>query len=372
MATSYYLGLPGSGKTYLAMHTLYTNFVDTETTKLDKYLIKIGLKKPKEIKYEIAYTNINEFNFSVSDKIKPLDWQQFYFKLQNLHNLYLQKKTDSELIEFAKKENIFKALIVVDEIHNIFNKKDDEVIIFWLTYHRHFSQDIILITQDLSLVNKEYKTCAEFFYRAIPSRFRLSKNTFKYRQYSSYSLYAKDIVPGGDVKVKANPKIFSLYHSGAKAQQKSIFHKYFLLLFLIVAYFIYSLQNFFSVYSNNDATTTKPNDTMIVENNSVPVVLPGVEEKEEKKDNLKLFKFNCFKTMCYYKMPNNELFEVPESIFKFYLKDIEKENKYFELKNNKLLIYVLVDSNRFNFIPQGEKEDEKINNQGIINMPGVQ
>lgn len=58
-------------------------------------------------------------------------------------------------------------LIVVDEAHNFFNKKNDEILTWWLTYHGHLYQDIILITQDLSLIDTGYKAVAEFLLRLL-------------------------------------------------------------------------------------------------------------------------------------------------------------------------------------------------------------
>ena len=85
----------------------------------------------------------------------------------------------------AKKLNLYKALFVIDEAHNFFQTKDD-VLVWWLTYHRHLYQDIFLITQNLALIDRKYKPLAEYFYKAVPSSLRLNKKVFKYKSRYCY------------------------------------------------------------------------------------------------------------------------------------------------------------------------------------------
>lgn len=86
MSIRYIVGNPGSGKTYLAVNDLYENFI-----------IK------QEQKYDYAYTNINEFDFSkFPENVINLDIDLFIDKLTDLYNLYLDKATDTELCDKAK------------------------------------------------------------------------------------------------------------------------------------------------------------------------------------------------------------------------------------------------------------------------------
>lgn len=81
MAIKYYTGVPRSGKTYKAMTVLYYTFVENKTSFFDKLLIKYNLKKEKEIEFDNAYTNINQFNFEISENILHLDFNELYNKL---------------------------------------------------------------------------------------------------------------------------------------------------------------------------------------------------------------------------------------------------------------------------------------------------
>ena len=244
MSLTYIVGNPGSGKTYFAVNRLYECFIsDTKTNKKN---------------YRFAYTNINEFDFSKSDKIKKLDIDEFKSNLSVLYSYYKAKVTDSELIKYAKELNLCNVLIVIDECHStIFSQKSDKVLIWWLTYHRHLYQDIYLITQNLSLVDSAYKKIAEFFYKAVDGSKRLFSSRLKYVLFNSPTMYQKrDIVVGGGVSLKFNPEIYKLYHSGDETKHKSLIKYYFLvsffLIFLIVVLFL-----FFKDYFNTSDKSTR-------------------------------------------------------------------------------------------------------------------
>ena len=244
MSLTYIVGNPGSGKTYLAVNKLYECFIsDTKTNKKN---------------YRFAYTNINEFDFSKSDKIKKLDIDEFKSNLSVLYSYYKAKVTDSELIKYAKELNLCNVLIVIDECHStIFSQKGDKVLIWWLTYHRHLYQDIYLITQNLSLVDSAYKKIAEFFYKAVDGSKRLFSSRLRYVLFNSPTMYQKrDIVVGGGVSLKFNPEIYKLYHSGDETKHKSLIKYYFLvsffLIFLIVVLFL-----FFKDYFNTSDKSTR-------------------------------------------------------------------------------------------------------------------
>lgn len=368
MAIKYYTGVPRSGKTYKAMTVLYYTFVNTELSFFDKLLIKYKLKKEKEIEFDYAYTNINQFNFEISDKIFHLDFTLLYSYLKILHNMSILKASDYELIEKAKELNIYKTLFVIDECHNFLKAKDDSTLVWWFTYHAHLHHELILITQDLSLVNTEYKRVAEYFYKAIPSRFRMSKNTFKYIQYSTAGMYEKDKI--GVDTVKANKKIFSLYVSGSDSNGKSIIHKYIIMAVIaLFSCFVFIYYLMASINPNEQETINEETQINNLESsqnlssneNQSNLVTPAAAP-EQTQDNLKLFKFNCFKTFCYYQFQNKTTLEIPQKILTQYLKDINEDNKYFELKENRLSIYVLVEETKFNFIKERGNENEKNTN----------
>lgn len=311
---SYIVGNPGSGKTYFAVNKLYTAFISP---------------KKQQNSYILAYTNINEFDFKQSEKIKPLNFDKLYDDLIALYNLYIIQATDKELIKKARDLKLFKVLIVVDECHNnIFSKPKDKVIIWWLTYHRHLYQDLIFITQNLSLVGSEYKKIAEFFYKAVDGSKRLFFKKFRYVLFNSPTMYhKKDIVPGGGVSLKFNDEIFKLYHSGNITKHKSYLKFYFLIcfiIFLIIMFLFAKFKNSFLTENNN----TKQNQQVIYSQSNHAQIL----QTKPKKENLKFthYEIICILEKCHFVglkthfLKTGFLYAISNSNPKFY-KEVYKE-----------------------------------------------
>ena len=217
---TYLVGNPGSGKTYYAVFKIYQLFLfKPQNSFLSKFI-----KPEKQKEYTYCYTNINEF--------------KFYADMSILYALYLSKVTDAELNERAKELNLSGVFIVLDEAHNFLKAKEDPVLVWWLTYHRHLYQDIYLITQDLSLISNEYKRIAEHFLKAVDSAKRLFKNKFRYILYGSYKMYQKDAMQ--KFHIPYLQEVFNLYHSGQDSSQKSFVRKFFYIsLFVFIALSIY-------------------------------------------------------------------------------------------------------------------------------------
>jgi zona occludens toxin len=266
-----YEGVPGSGKTYRAVDHVYNSFLDE--------------KNPNFGKYERFYTNINEFNFDyfnyskdetqkIEDqkptffglikslkkaKIQPiehpktkiekgkliqdendsiaieLDIDQLITDLEEIRQLYLSKVPDSELMKRADELKLSNSLFIIDEAHNFFDSAND-TLIWWLSYHRHFHQDIMLITQSMQLIYRKYLRFSEFFYRAVPSSLRIRGGVFTYDQFIKWQLFKNSKVDS--IKVKFNPDVYALYGSGANTQSKKVIYKFIFIgagLFLLAA-----------------------------------------------------------------------------------------------------------------------------------------
>ncbi|ULO01291.1 zonula occludens toxin (Zot) family protein [Campylobacter sp. RM5004] len=259
MSISFVTGIPGSGKTYYSVYGLYKSFIEpikNESKKEDKkglFSFLFGAKEEVRT-YDYCYTNINEFNFSICDKIKLYEHDIIYEKLKILYSLHLNNADDKTLIEKAKEFKIFNSLFIIDECHNFYDK-EDEVLIWFFTYHRHLFIDIYMITQDLALVETKFKTIAEFFFQALPNAKKINTKVFKYRQYLSYRMYQKDIV--GNFSLPAKNEVFALYTSGAKNNSKSIVNRFikFSIFLFIVTFFLF--KGFMFLLNNND----KANET---------------------------------------------------------------------------------------------------------------
>ena len=248
---TYLVGNPGSGKTYYAVFKIYQLFL----FKPAKGFLSKFIKSDKQKEYTYCYTNINEFKFDLHEKFIKFDFDKFYADMSILYALYLSKVTDAELNERAKELNLSGVFIVLDEAHNFLKVKEDSVLVWWLTYHRHLYQDIYLITQDLSLISNEYKRIAEHFLKAVDSAKRLFKNKFRYILYGSYKMYQKDAMQ--KFHIPYLQEVFDLYHSGQSSSQKSFVRKFFYFaLFLFIALSIYFY--FFLKSLSSDVSETRP------------------------------------------------------------------------------------------------------------------
>lgn len=340
-------GIPGSGKSYYGIFNIAINFA--KDLKDHKKFKSYALSKTK---YKTCLTNINELKFDKFDNVKELDFSKFKITLSKLHNLYKLGKSDTELEEYVKDEDFFYSLIVVDECHNFLNK-DDEVLVWWLSYHRHFFQDIILITQDIPLVNKKYKSFTEFYYKAIPSSRKIFNLNMIYHQYSGYQMFKTQKITSKKLPIVKD--IFTLYGSGENNKQKSIILYFLLLAFgfaLVTILFLYFFINSKKTDSQNQNTQpaytqniTSPGENQSQQNQNITSPGAAAESKQ-----LKLFKFNCFDQFCYYKNDKSNSFEIPLNILREYLLDIDINKQFSEIKKNRLFIYVLADENKFNFL----------------------
>ena len=284
MAISYLTGIPKSGKTYLAVYKIWDNFIK-EPKK------SIFSKEPPKNKYKICYTNINEFDFSKSDKIELLKVDDFKYNLSLLYDLYQAGANDTELNEKASDLRINHCLIVIDEAHNFFTKKDD-ILTWWLTYHAHLYQDIWLITQDLSLIDTGYKAVAEYFYKAVEPARRLITSRFRYQQFSSYKMNGVDLIKGGGFTLPAIDEVFKMYVAGEKTKGSSIVVKFFALA-LILSFITFVAFNLYikTLSPKNEEIKEEPINQTQIQTIQKPI-------KEEKKEN-EILPF-IYEVRCYY------------------------------------------------------------------------
>lgn len=244
-----FTGVPGSGKTYYAVDKVYNCFVDDKHKDFNKF--------------NRFYTNINEFHFETFNKDKEiaflLNFDEIKKSIYELRLLYLQKNPDSVLIEKAKELNLYDTLFIIDEAQNYFADQND-VLIWWLSYHRHLHQDIILITQNISLIHKKYLSFGEFFYRAVPSSLRLLSHVFSYKQFVSPQLYKNSFTSA--IKIKFRSSVYALYGSGANTQPKKVIYKFIIIAIVTLFVVIFGFMFMSSSYGGKttDLNASKPID----------------------------------------------------------------------------------------------------------------
>lgn len=265
-------GVPGSGKTYKAVFTLFCNFSNDDLKiKIKNDYVFQGLKN--------AYTNINQLDLNKFHNVYELEFDKLYEKLIILHSAYIKKNSDTQLKELASSLNLLHSLFIIDECHNYFDRKD-KVLIWWLSYHRHLYHEIILITQNLSLVESKYKSFSEFFYKAVPSSLKLFK-CMKYNQYvnSRLSLNSKT----STLKLPIIKEIFEVYQSGKNHKSKSMILKFLIIAFVLV-FFMLAILYFFG-FSSSENLPKEENIKVTEKLQNVPNPFTQINNIQNKKNN---------------------------------------------------------------------------------------
>lgn len=333
----YYTGVPGSGKTYNAVNHAYNCFIDSSHKDYGKY--------------KNFYTNINEFNFeffndnalvakksdkkqsifsfiknkkmalneSVADSgtdaqsvkkvvVYNLEIDKLLESLTILHTLYLEKADDSVLIEKSRELNILDTLFIIDECHNYFSDSN-AVLIWWLSYHRHLHQDIILITQNLSLIYRKYLSFGEFFYKAVASSLRVRSNVFTYHQYINYHLYKN--AHSDTIKVNFRASVYALYASGANTQSKKVIYKYILIAVGLLVVVVLIFKMIISRFSHSNDDVKKPTPAMVSKNTNQSQSSSLYSPAPQNISNLDSFSVTCVANDC---ISNNQHFALNDLI----------------------------------------------------------
>lgn len=343
-------GVPGSGKTYKAVVTIFNNFSSSKNAKRD-------LKK----EYINCYTNINEFKFDALNDVIPLDFDDLKLKLKELHKLYKDKETDEVLIEKSKEFNIHKTFFVIDECHNYFDV-NDPTLIWWLSYHRHLYHDIILLTQNLSLVYTKYKSFSEYFYQAKPTTVVLNRQYLVYDSFISARLSQNS--KSGRTKLKKQEEIFDLYQSGDSVYNQNVVLKFLVISLVLLAIVITALVLFVN-YKQQDAKE---------QNQKHSIDSPKLHDSPQKKaaapsmqnpinsidyESSIFLTLYCNKTYCF-----NNQFSISEDVFNHFIKNKEIliiKQKYKSLHVKYFDIYMSKDL--FNFL-KGVTHNESTFNSG--------
>lgn len=230
-------GFPGSGKSYYEVDKLYN--VMSKKHDLSKSV-------------EVIYTNINGIKFDKFPnngiQIKKLNIDEFYKYLQESYKIYdTYKNTDNVddyLLKHTKEKGYYNCLIAFDECHD-FLSNQDQVKVYWLTYHRHLHHEIDLLTQNKGLVNTKYRAIPEIFIEAQPRSKKLLSSTLSYKHFASFAMRKSDLFNTSSIKTKK--EVFELYQSGNTSKQKSILQKFVLIalvgLAIAIALFYFMFQN---------------------------------------------------------------------------------------------------------------------------------
>lgn len=300
------VGVNGSGKTYKALHELYT------------------LVTAKEKKYKHIYTNINGLNYEkinelagIADYVKPFEFDDLYTHVVDEYNFFTSQKQkrskvvtdivapvtdyDATCKELGYYAPFLDSLIIIDECHLYFESKEDPHKIRFLSYNRHFNIDTIFITQNKNLISKKYLSFFESMYIALSGAKRLWSSRFRYRQYASYQEYHSNIV--GTSSLSLDKNIAALYNSGSNNITKSAAKKF--LLPVIIGFFALWLLYKFFIADRFHPQPDKQNVTQQELNSTVTdqpkKQLPKEINADKKDDKNPFFAVRCFRKSCNFK-----------------------------------------------------------------------
>ncbi len=213
-------GVPGSGKTYYLV-----DYAEKQINKVDK---KTNEKLYLQVVHNISgYKNGFYVDFETDYLPKIIELNAYYMSIKKDIN------KDDLLIKKAEDLGLYKILLIVDECHlyfiNDFSEKGKVryyALLWFISYHRHLYIDIVLATQNLSLVDYKFKAFAEYFVKAIPASMRFNINPFSAPKFT-YN-YFPDSKMWNETKYKtekimAEKKIFDLYTSGDAVKKQKVY-----------------------------------------------------------------------------------------------------------------------------------------------------
>jgi zona occludens toxin len=264
-------GLMGSGKSYYAVEKI----------------------KSKKNDYHKILTNIDSFKFQ--DNIYDLKFNEFLVVLGQCKIQYDFGKEDAFLQELLREKDLISdkpLLLVIDEAHNFLDKKND-LLTWFITYHRHLYIDVYLITQTYSLIHYSYHKLIQEYIHALPQDRQIFGGKFKYQKHISVPFNNASTLTSTEY-LKVDKSIFDMYQSGDKIRSKSVIRKYIyyfigLIFFAMISFYIL-IDYFFMPHNAEDSLLPKSNQPL-------PIVNDTVAANDDFK-NLHLVELSCNKTRC--------------------------------------------------------------------------
>lgn len=242
-------GLPGSGKSYKAVHYIWKKHKEYEKIFCDID----GFKEFENARFQ----KFSEFRKIIEECYKDnvTEDKDFFSSIDILKNFGI-------LSPNASKEN--RTLIIVDEAQNHFgtSAKISPSLVWLVTQHRHLYIELILLTQKYTLLRREYHLVNEFF-EGVPPIKRISKKTFTYHSYASLPPSEKNYI--GKTSIPVEQEVFNLYVSGDKVVNENPFTRFIWFFVLFVSMLIggvYFFLNSFGTTSEeleNDVKTSVRN-----------------------------------------------------------------------------------------------------------------
>lgn len=221
-------------------HEQYKNFEHISSPQeLPK--INFSIKKyqeiPKQQELDPTAADQREINGLEDIEIITASDEKIFKSIMNKKS----EEVQSDYINFTRpyfdKAGYTECLIVIDEAHNHFPKSLSGALKRLASYHRHYDQDYILITQDLNQLPRYITNLTVFTIKATSPAIRLKSDLFSYKVYSGGYISFRDDNKLETKRLKANQYIFGLYKSGSVKIPRSSMYKIFLMIGVLLLLF---------------------------------------------------------------------------------------------------------------------------------------
>ncbi len=224
---TFFVGTPGSGKSYEAVKKIIDNLRSGRTvcTNIE------GMEIQECQEYLRCILDMDDFTFRQRLRILDTDQVVRFWQKEKILDLRYRFNEVSDVFEDVYEEVhelICPAgsLIVIDEVHKHFNARDwqdkkNRDLADWASTHRHHGYDLILITQNIDKVDKQVRTLTEwsYFFRKVNYLGSLVKSKYTIYGYSGDSHDGKSLTTNTHTY---NPEYFPCYKSYATSDAKEI------------------------------------------------------------------------------------------------------------------------------------------------------
>lgn len=385
-------GVPGSGKSYFAVTKLkaiydkkerpiYTNI--NLKVKYDDYLHSLDVKKLYDFasheldlfkdftvvsaEYKKIIDKRESLEYSMSDEVKVhIDKEIDYF----ISKLESHKHRKNFIENIGNYDNYLKAscllddlggsLIVWDECQNDL-EENDAVWIRFFSYHRHFNIDMILITQDFSLIHRKYKSFMDKFYFGQNASKRFFSKTLRYKVYCDSKEFKKFYIE--TISLKMNKEIFDFYDSGSYEVGKSQFKKFMFIPVIVIIALYFGISKFLTspqtekISENNSTANQNANVGMrhMLENSNLDDAVE-IEPEKFKEDNV-LIELFCNNKYCFI---FNSRFNIPTTGINAFVAGYDGEILYKNVSSKTIqTVFISIPQNRYEDLAKFEIQSSK-------------
>lgn len=234
-------GKTGSGKSYFTVKKIL------EIISYSKVITNVKI-------------NIEHPNYSYYDEEKIKE----YLNLIRID--FANVDSFTSLVDKYKNHDLYGgATFFIDECHLLGFRKYEDALSNWLSVHRHFNQDIYLITQTTDKIHRSFLPEFQFWYRLIPSNKNITKDMMGYKKYDDVPtkalLETKYFKPDLD--------LFELYETGKNDSASNPMVKRFVLILLLLVSVVGALSYIISSgFLLPKYTETNSTNDIISENNN--------------------------------------------------------------------------------------------------------